>query len=888
MGGYMSGLLEAVEKNECQTLTVVPEHKPDAGDLIKFCHLLGRNTSMLELSLRIEPKLSIRPDVKSAIAAMVGANRSIRLFQFKGVPATADLVFSQALAQGLQKHTMLENFYLDGCRFGDEGFAFIFNALENCTKLKALDVEHTDMSGAHAVAALCALLMISKKLISLNVTDCNLSGAPLQQLLSGVSSSTLFGINLLRNRLVDGDAVTLEKWLRSPGDRRLTMMLTVELAGMSEQAVCRVLNAVAEDKQLLRYLSLVVGTTSAKVVDSLVRLLRFNQALEELTLRTHGPKMSAEWAEVIVDALQSNEMMIMLDVQEFAVLRPDQQQTIEKKLQRNKSVPLRERRAAVAAKSKPAAPTATPDFNAQASTSPTGTAAVKTLPSSSPTPSSTPADAAAVPVMSPESLGAHVRSLGDMQDQLSQLQSSVQSHSSSLAPLSAEHQRRQAALSALRVIQSSESARGYHSHVRLLLTCAHVGAASLRSGNVEGSGSGAATAGVLAVEQLPKLIAKGLGKTVESIPLLGTGASVLTALIKAADARALNIKMQRVVLMARTPAELTALVDTLARRLTLLQWATVSSAVALAPVVQHSGFRGWAKAKLGEAKVQAMHAVKGERFLTDAEKAALADVERFLKAVAEDEPGLSFDCPPHVVGDEARADWLTLRVVRALLPGRDNYDEQLPTAAAAKPSPPSQLAMSSPSGVARPVAPVSALQVQAAPAAASPSPLSASEVSALLAKVALLEASHAERAAKEAEREAELKQVKADAEKHCKALAAHDAHIKKLQEQSPDAVDAGAGLAYATATARLGLSPQAQREADQRAMHQLQQQVDLLTAQMAELRQRAEDERARGGDGWDAHNAAAQERRGQQELGALRAQLMQRRASLKQLEEPSV
>jgi len=186
--------------------------------------------------------------------------------------------------------------------------------------------------------------------------------------------------------------------------------------------------------------------------------------------------------------------------------------------------------------------------------------------------------------------------------------------------------------------------------------------------------------------------------------------------------------------------------------------------------------------------------------------------------------------------------------------------------------------------------PLSAVQVvQAAPAAASPSPLSASEVSALLAKVALLEASHAERAEKEAEREAELAQLRADAEKHRKALAVQAAHIKKLQEQSPDGVDAGAGLAYAVAEAKSPLSPQAQREADLRTIHQLQQQVDTLTAQMAKLHQRAEDERAAGRDtAHDERSAAAEERRSQQMLSELRAQLLHRRASVKQLEAPSV
>jgi len=387
----------------------------------------------------------------------------------------------------------------------------------------------------------------------------------------------------------------------------------------------------------LRTLSLKASAKDAKLMD----LLRAKSTVTQLVL-CFGVQLKNDAIRAIVAALQSNSSLLEFQLPDQTVLLPDEL-TIKGMLQRNKK----------------AAARADPPTNSDGGS---------------------PA-----PVKSAVSLVDYVRSLCDMQSQLVQWQSAMLSPFSAMAPLSAEHQRRQAVLSALRVIQSNESARGYHEHVRLLLTCAHVGAASLRSGNVEGSGSGTATAGVFAVEQLPKLIAKGLSKTEESIPLLGAGASVLTALIKGADARALNIKMQRVVLMARTPGQLTALVDTLARRLTLLQWATVSSPEVLAALVEGSGFRGWVVKKLDESKAHVQYALKGEEYLTDPQKFALADVERFLKAVAEDEL-ISFDCSPQVVGDEARAEEITLRAVRVLLPGRGSYDEQLPADAAAVPS----------------------------------------------------------------------------------------------------------------------------------------------------------------------------------------------------------
>jgi hypothetical protein len=216
----------------------------------------------------------------------------------------------------------------------------------------------------------------------------------------------------------------------------------------------------------------------------------------------------------------------------------------------------------------------------------------------------------APPLLSSEELSAHVASLSDMSVQLSLLQSAVGQHTSALSPLSAEHARQQAQLAALRAIHSCTSAREYYLHVRLLLTCAHTGAAAVRSGNVKSSGSFAAAAGKLTAEQLPKLIAKGLGKAAESIPLLGAGASALTALISAADRRSLNVELQRLVRLAHTPAELSAVVDTLARKLTLLQWPKLSSTTELQRTVNGSGFRAWAMKALGSFKADALYLVK--------------------------------------------------------------------------------------------------------------------------------------------------------------------------------------------------------------------------------------------------------------------------------------
>jgi hypothetical protein len=515
----------------------------------------------------------------------------------------------------------------------------------------------------------------------------------------------------------------------------------------------------------------------------------------------------------------------------------------------------------------------------------------------------------APPLLSSEELSAHVSSLSDMSVQLSLLQSAVGSHASALSPLSAEHARQQAQLAALRVILGCTSAREYYLHVRLLLTCAHTGAAAIRGGNVESSGSSAAAAGKMAVEQLPKLIAKGLGKAAESIPLLGAGASVLTALISAADARSLNIQLQRLVRLAHTPAELSALVDTLASKLTLLQWPTLSSATELQRTVAGSGFRAWATKLLGPLKADAMYVVKGEQYLSDGEKCALADVEKIVAAVAEGK--VHCECPPHVVGEEERAEWLALHILRHILPGRESYEEELPTtavaaasasasAAAAAQSPsPSAVCSPSPSALVSPSAVVSAsLSVSVASSVLLSPPLPASQLSPdsmalLMAEMAAMRAREAEREAARLEQlaahAAELAQMKADADaqkaaaaKQEKALATQAALIKKLQEQQkPDAVDAGDGLAFASATAdptarRSARSPAEQQEANQRSLAQMQQQISELTSLVTQLHMRAEEEDGEGRQ--RAGSAARREAEARKELTQLKQQFQRKQS----------
>jgi hypothetical protein len=523
-------------------------------------------------------------------------------------------------------------------------------------------------------------------------------------------------------------------------------------------------------------------------------------------------------------------------------------------------------------------------------------------------------------LMSSEELSVHVSSLSDMSSQLSLLQSAVGSYAYALSPLSAEHARQQTQLAALRVIHGCTSAREYYLHVRLLLTCAHTGAAAVRSGNVESSGSSAAAAGKMAVEQLPKMIAKGLGKAAESIPLLGAGASALTALISTADARSLNVELQRLIRLAHTPTELSALVDTLARKLTLLQWPTLRSTTELQRTVNGSGFRAWAVKVLNSFEADAMYLVKGERYLRPAEKCALADVETIVAAVAQGE--ISCECPPHVVGEEARAEWLALQILRHVLPGKKSYEEELPTtavaaaasasasasasAAAAAQSPsPSPVCSLSPSALPSPSAVVSASLSVSVSAVLSPS-LPASQqspdsIALLMAEMAAMRTREAEREAarmeKDAAHAAELAQMKADADaqkaaaaKQRKALAAQAALIKKLQEQqNPDAVDAGGGLAFPSASVdptgrRSVRSPQEQQEANQRSLAQMQQQISELTSLVTQLHMRAEEEDGEGRQ--RAGSAARREEEARKELNQLKQQFHRKQSKRAEGNDP--
>ncbi len=131
----------------------------------------------------------------------------------------------------------------------------------------------------------------------------------------------------------------------------------------------------------------------------------------------------------------------------------------------------------------------------------------------------------------------------------------------------------------------------------------------------------------------------------------------------------------------------------------------------------------------------------------------------------------------------------------------------------------------------------------------------------------------AARMEKEAAHEAELAQVKADAEAHRKKLAAHEARIKKQEEANTNSIDAGNGLAYAAASAS-PLSPTQQRQADALSRSQMQRQIDVLTDLVAQLHRQSEEQRALSRHSEEAKEASVREEKAAEELRRLKEQLL--------------
>jgi hypothetical protein len=200
-----------------------------------------------------------------------------------------------------------------------------------------------------------------------------------------------------------------------------------------------------------------------------------------------------------------------------------------------------------------------------------------------------------------------------LQQQLMRVTAELGSHGAALSPLHRAHLLKQNQTQLLIQLLSEPSPRDYYQHMRLLLMCAHTGAGAILSGNIQTQGSDAAAGAKLAIENVPGLILKAFGKVAESIPLIGAGASALMTLIDMSEARSLNLQLQRIVLLARSPLELQFVIDSTARKLTVLQWDLLTREAAIRALTQSYSFRELVKRKFGEAKAEAMYYATGQR-----------------------------------------------------------------------------------------------------------------------------------------------------------------------------------------------------------------------------------------------------------------------------------
>jgi hypothetical protein len=219
--------------------------------------------------------------------------------------------------------------------------------------------------------------------------------------------------------------------------------------------------------------------------------------------------------------------------------------------------------------------------------------------------------------------------------------------------------------------------------------------------------------------------------------------------------------------------------------------------------------------------------------LNPAEQHALSHIESLLDLIGSGK--MKLECDSHIDADpERRGEHLALRLTQALIPDRKGgYDEHLPATSisTAGSSPPllvpTRTGMSqfesSPVPVVHVVDMVSSSHSLPSP---PPSALSPDDSAAKLARMEQLLAKQEERAAQQ---EAALKLLRAEHEAEKKKVA------KLEQDAKPSPLDAGDGLAYASASAKPAPSAQQKDDANEKRIVQLQLQVDELTSLLSEL-----------------------------------------------------
>jgi len=195
MGAESSRMLAEVEANRCREVQLSMVGK--RAELLPLFEALRGNSGVEKLLIEAKHNHLAKPAVTTALIDMLAVNCSIKRLQLSDIN---DTEFARAFAVGLQQHTMLEGFCMERCIFGERGVQSVFKALQHCSNLWELYLEHSPAEFFHGVTldALCALLQSSKALAELNVASWySLEGASLSALLDAlVGATSLRKLNL--------------------------------------------------------------------------------------------------------------------------------------------------------------------------------------------------------------------------------------------------------------------------------------------------------------------------------------------------------------------------------------------------------------------------------------------------------------------------------------------------------------------------------------------------------------------------------------------------------------------------------------------------------------------------------------------------------------------
>lgn len=878
----MSTLLMPIKSND-KECTSVMFHRRIVCTVEQFSELmlaLRINTHVSYLGFSAGVELLQTVSSMQALVDMLRQNRSIDRFWIGEDVVSPELV--TLLAEGIAEHPQLNTFSLLRCRLSLAASTALLSALARCTTLQKVDFHDC---GQLSISALIGVLC-----------NCSFLGS--------------FYISLCE--LTSDDNSSWEHLLSIVALHRVLENCRLPCARLDDQRARVLADTILVSNKLTEiYIMCRESTFTPVGASALLRAVQCNSTINKFAIADEKgnslPISSSRLSAEVRTALNNNAEHASAAVAVAAEARIKYADECIAAAERIRTAARGHQTAAASFSSGEAASSLLPRLlSPDVSSSTPLQLNVTTLVGAAV--ESSPSASAAASASASFDDAAFASSLITLPEQVSRLQSIAAAHSPALSHLSAEHASSQRRLCVLRCILGNVSARAYHDRFRVLLRDTLIGASAARSDYVDA-----------AVQTKAKIVRAILGAAA-SVPVVGTAASAVSALVGAADARALNAKLQRLVDLTGSPVELTHLLDTLAVRLTLMRWSLLTDADALHALLTAAGkgVKQRAEAHFDAAKAKVQQLLQAEEERSAPEQLAAKDVEQFVLLIGAGEQLSLGELPPSsAVHPQQRAEWITSTAVHLMLPEEKKSDEQelLQRALAdssltgsgvvAQSSCSIILAKATGSGesVALVAAASSAVSIAAAATAAhvSPPPAVTSPSAELeqlrqtmlaqQAEMAELRQWKATKAAEEAERQAqqqarEAVAVKAREDKDAAneaRFAAYEARLKKAEEatNAAFAVDAGGGLVYAAASAS-PLSPQQQREADARIIQQLQLQADDHTRHLQQLACQIEDLK-NDGHWQDAEVAAAARTQEEEELASIRARLNNKKNSQRKL-----